>query len=351
MSKDKPVSPTDNTEEVTKLGQQTDESPTSDNQDIDKSEESSTSEESKSEVSTLDLVKDALGKETKEEDTTEGSSEKDDAKADDSKEKAAVEDSDEMSAEEIDVLRKLKPKTAKRIEQLQARYRDERGLREKAEVGAGYYKQFTDFLQNNQITQDEANELFDIGALMKSNPAEALRKITPYYNQLIEVTGNVLPQDLHQQVEQRQISEAMALELSRQRAHNRNTQAAMQQRQQAQTVQQENHQRELVGEIQGALATWDNQWKKSDPDYNLKSARVMDRVKLIWYEHQKNGTFPKSVEEAVRIATDVRTDVEKELRKFMPGRKPVSSVDGGSSVTAKAAPETTLDVIRQTLGA
>lgn len=349
MSKDKSVSPTDN-EEVSTLDQQTESSSASDNQDLDKSEESSTSGESKSEVSTLDLVKDALSKEPAEEDETEGSSEKDETVAEESKDKLASEDSDEMSDEELEVLRKLKPKTAKRFEQLQAKYRNANERAEKAEVDAGYYKQFTNFLQNNNLSQEEANALFDAGAALKNDKALALQIMTPIYNQLLIDTGNVLPKDIHQQVEQKQIPEHVALELSRQRAHARNVQIAEEQRRQNQIIQEQNHQTQLRSDIQDALANLESQWQKSDPDYKLKSTRITERVKLTWYEAQRNGTMPKSVDEAIKIVTGVKMDVEKEFRKFAP-KKSVNPVDGGSSVSAKAEPQSTLDVIRQTLGA
>ncbi len=338
------VSPTDI--EDKKLDQQTDDSSTSEKQDLETSEESSASGESKSEISTLDVIKEAIKSDKEDKDDTEGSSEKEKSEDGKSKEEPDA-DSDEPTEDE---LKAWKPKTRKRFEQLQVKYRDVNERLGKAEVDAGYYKQFTEFLHTNNLSQNEANDLFNIGALMKSNPDEALRLITPHYNKLIEVTGNVLPGDLQKQVKDGFITEQYAYELSRQRANNRNSQAVQQQQQDTQRQQEESNQVKLRTDIQGALASLENKWQTSDPDYKLKSTRVQERVKLMWYEASRNGTMPKTVEQATQMAETAKREIEKELRQFMP-RKAVTTVDGNGSGKVKAEPKTTLDVIRQTLGA
>lgn len=335
-----------------------DDSSTSDDLDAN-TEESSTSGESKAEETTLDAVNAALKADSKEDDDTEGSSD-DDSTKDKDKSKDDAESKDGDSDDEIteDELNAMKHKTRKRFEQLQGKYRDTKtenqDLKKKleaSEVDAGHYRQFTDFLKTNGVNQDEANTLFSIGALMKNDPSRALAMITPYYNQLLEVTGNVLPQDLQTQVDQGYITEAVALELSRQRATNQNHQ--VQQHNQRQQVEQQNVQRqqELAVNIQSALANLENKWKTSDPDYKVKSARIMERVELMWYKAAQTGQMPKTVDEAIKMAENVKREVEQEIKQFVPQRKTINPpVEGGRTSSSNPLPNSTLDVINQAVG-
>ena len=335
-------------EEETLDQQENEESSTSENQDIEKeSEDSSTSETSEAELSTLDLVKEAIKSESKDTDETNGSSEKDNEE--DSKSEDELESEDNPDEPTEDELNNWKPKTRKRFEQLQSKYRDVNERLEKSEVDAGLYRQYSEFLDTNRITKDEANNLFNIGALMKSDPQQALQALTPYYNQLLEVTGNVLPNDLKQQVEQGYITEKNAVELSMHRAQSSHQQVMNQQNDQQQQQQVVAHQQELSTNIQSALADLENNWQKSDPDYDVKSTRIQERVKLMWFESNQKGQMPRSVDEAIGMAERAKREIEKEFRQFRP-KKPVTSVDGGGASQVRPQPKNTLDVIRQTVG-
>jgi len=352
MSEDNTTSPLD--EEVKdKINDE--DSSTSINEDTDKgTEDSSTSEDSESDISTLDLVKDAIKeKEEGKEDTdeAEGSSGEDEKSEDEDKSKDESETEDNESDEPTeDELKHWKPKTRKRFEQLQAKYRDVSERLGKAEVDAGFKQQFDTFLETSNLSQEEANNLFDIGALMKSDPAKALEAITPYYNQLLEITGNVLPRDLQEQVKNGYMTEDNAIELSRQRATNAHYQNRDEQdrvNRQQQVVQDQNR---LFTDIQSALTNLENSWQTSDPDYKLKSSRIQDRVKVMWFEANRDNKMPRSVDEAVRMVENVKRDVDKEVRQFTP-RKQVNSIDSDANPgNTKPEPKTTLDVIRQTVG-
>lgn len=354
-------SPTDDNKEIsdkeiTQDKQIAEESSTSDNLDVQNTEDSSTSEESKLET-TLDAVNAAL-KEDSGDDDTEGSSEDD--KADDKDKPEGKSESDDKSDDDItdEELALMKGKTRKRFEQLQSRFREKtkeftelKNKYESSEVDANHYRNFTKFLDNNNINQEEANMLFDIGALMKNDPNKALQALTPYYNQLLEATGNVLPADLKQQVEQGYITEENAVEFSRQRAANQQYKVREQNQVQQQQRQQTQRQQELNVSIQGALAGLEKNWQSSDPDYKMKSARIQERVKLMWFEASKAGTMPKSVDEAVKMAEKVKREVEQEIKQFVPARKTVNApIDGGNVSSAKPTPRSTLDVINQTVG-
>ena len=341
-------SPLDAEEQILDKDQQNlEESSTSDTQDIENTEESSTSEKPEKELSTFDLVQNALKKDGDNEDEGDESS-SDEPKPDD---KAKAEDegdedqSDEPSEEE---LKSWKAKTRERFQKLQTKLRDTTERLERTESDAGHYKQFTTFLEENRISHTEANELFNIGALMKNDPLRALEMMTPHYNALLEATGNVLTPDLQQQVQQGYITKQHALEISRHRALGQTNQNIQAQRQQHNQQQEHQKKQEQFMSAQNAVANWENNWSSSDPDYANKKDRVLERVELMLARAARNNQLPTTAEQAVALANQAKTDVEAELRKYAP-KKAVQSVQGGSANNSLPEPKDTKDVIMRAL--
>jgi hypothetical protein len=307
--------------------------------------------------STFELIKDALDKEGEDEDG--GSSEEDKSKKAEG-DKKPKDDKDEVDDDFEDFTpeerKHLKKATTERFDKLKGLYRESKEKLntlstqlEQANTEAGYYRKFVGFLDENRISQDEANELFHIGALMKNDPAKALELITPYYNDLLQITGNVLQPDLAQQVKQGYITKEHAFELSRHRMMGRTSQAINEERQQYQQQQDTTRQQQNNLSMQNAVADWERSWAASDPDYAKKKDRVLDRVELLLVRAQRNGTMPKTVDEAVKLANQAKAEIEADLKKLTPPRKQVRTVDGGSSASNMPEPKNTLDVIRRTL--
>lgn len=322
-------------------------------------EDSSDPNASKDDQSTFDVVMKAIDPDREDED--EGSSEEDEPEAsedgkkskdDKGEEDVSDDDFEDFTPEER---AKLKKATAERFDKLKGLYRESKekvtelsSQLEQANTEAGYYRQFVGYLEENRISQDEANQLFHIGAMMKNDPMKALELITPYYNELLHITGNVLPQDLQQQVNQGYITRQHALELSRLRASGQTKQAVEQERQTYQQQREQNRRAENGAKIQTAIADWERQWSSTDPDYAKKKDRVLDRVELLLVRAQREGKLPQTVEQAVEMANRAKSEIEADLRQSKP-RKQVKTVDGGSSTSNLPDPKDTRDVIRRTL--
>lgn len=314
-------------------------------------EDLSTSEQSDAEISTVDLVKQALGHD--EADDEDDSSE--DVESDEEKEetdKVEPKDSDDEADEPTeDEKNAWKPKTRKRFEKLQTQLKENREALEKAEVDAGHYRSFVNYLEVNRISQDEANELFNIGALLKNDPHKALEAIEPYYQSLLQQTGRVLPHDLQQQVQQGFITEQHAQELSQLRMREQTGQQLARERANHEQEQQLRSQQQTHAQSLSALSQWEKQWADTDPDYQAIKTQVQDRLELLLNRAAASNTLPRSPHEAVALAEQARSEVQAEFRKYRP-KKPVSApVDGSGSARGNPAPQSTLDVIRQTVGA
>lgn len=197
------------------------------------------------------------------------------------------------------------------------------------------------------MSADEVNTLFEIGKLMKTNPAEAWTKLQPYVVALQGFTGDVLPEDLAAKVEAGTVDAETAKEIARLRAtsaHAEQSQAEAQQRSAAD--QQEQARRDAVnfGNSCSAAVTAEAQtWAKTDPDYPKKATLIKDRVAVLLKE---KGDGIRTTEDAVALAREAKADVEKTLGLIVPKRPAVRTVTGGSSAKTNAQPKTMLDAMR-----
>lgn len=315
------------------------------------SEGTSTSNPSEKEPTTFDAIMKAIKPEGDDEDENAESGEDDSQKAagTSSKDGKTSEDGEESGDPTDEELKLWKPKTRKRFENLQAKYRDEKTRADTNETDAGNYRRFVDFLDTNGINEDEANQLFSIGAMMKNNPIGALQAITPYYYQLLEATGQILPPDLEAQVKAGYLTQAHALEVSRLRAANRLGPTIAQEQQKRQQQKDTRQQEQTVASMQNAISAWERKWSSSDPDYASKKDRVLDRLELMMARAAREKKLPQTVEQAVAMAEKARRDIEDDFRQSRP-KKPISVVDGGNSGKSHSPdPKDTRDVIRRTL--
>lgn len=67
---------------------------------------------------------------------------------------------------------------------------------------------------------------------------------------------------------------------------------------------------ENVAAMQSAVASWEKNWSKSDPDYASKKDRVLDRLELMLKAAKIENKLPQTVEQAVVLAEKARKDVE-----------------------------------------
>ncbi|KKL73071.1 hypothetical protein LCGC14_2078580 [marine sediment metagenome] len=183
-------------------------------------------------------------------------------------------------------------------------------------------------LKEQNLSVDEFNRTLSLAGLVKNDPAKALEAIEPLYNRLREITGNVLPADIKQQVEQGYMTEGAGLELAKARAQ---TQAAeFREQTQSHRSTQEREQRQqsdLVDGVSRAATDWENEWKANDPDYSVKAPRVLERIEL----KVLKGEFPADPVKAREMCETVKKEVEAELRAFLPKKDAITANQTGSS--------------------
>lgn len=200
------------------------------------------------------------------------------------------------------------------------------------------------YMEQNQITGDDLRGMLEIGALMQSNPQEALRRLKPIVDGLGQLTGEALPTDLEQQVADGKITPAVAKELAKARANEQLLRSQRQQDAQRQAQQQQQY-------LTAAL----NEWvvNKQRTDLGFKQGSPLWKFVNDSFTAAQAQTPPRNPQEAVQLAERVYLEVKKLLTPAKPavtGAKRVQTgkqvlASNGSSRVGKTKEPTNLDEV------
>jgi len=278
--------------------------------DQDEEEAQSSSAESETEEDLLSVVQDAM----QPSDDADSQSEFEDSEGEDDESEYLADDetSDDESEESFaDVPFHKHPRFKEVIEQ-----------RNKYREGAAQFEQITSFLSKNDLSAEEAAQGFQIMALMKNNPEEALKALYPYVQQLSLQTGQTLPDDIRSQVDDGYMDEDVGRELARQRSENARLRQAVDRQSQQQVEAQ---QTEQLNQLAATVTDWETQIRESDPDYHLKEAEIDDRVRVLVAERGR----PNTAQEAVSMAKEAYETVNKRFAQRFGSKRPMKTASGG----------------------
>lgn len=211
-----------------------------------------------------------------------------------------------------------------------------------SEVDAKRYQNVETFLRTNGIEAGEGQEALEIAGLLKNNPVEAWRRLKPTVQALLQVVGEILPNDLTQRVQAGELSHEAALELSRARAEAESQRRTMQF---SQARQQQDQERELANALTGAAGAWEADRRVKDPHFEAKLPILQDALAGI---HLREGR-PRTAE-GVRDQL-ARAYAITNARFVPPAPKPQRQqkrpVTGGQVAgNAQSEPDSILEIIR-----
>jgi hypothetical protein len=243
---------------------------------------------------------------------------------------------DEVTTEELS---RYHSRTRRRIQQLL-----DKNKASATEVGqlkplAEQAQRINQFVKESGLGWPEVNSGFELMRLLKTDPVEARKQLEPIWSALNKLCGYELPPDLQQKVDQGFVDEATARDLAQSKARAHLAQSA--QTRTVQTIQQqrEQTQRQQFGaSVQSAIKTFEDNWRKSDPDYAALSGRVQEKVELALSRMAAKGEALKSPADAVKLVEDARNAVRAEMKPYIQKREPIAPLPGGG-VTAHGAPK------------
>lgn len=212
------------------------------------------------------------------------------------------------------------------------------------EEDAKRYQNVQSFIDQHGLQADEAAELLVIGGLMKTNPAEAWRRMKPAVQKVLMAAGEVLPDDLKERVQKGEISPQAALEVSRLRAQQSSAESmrAFEQQRQEQMRQQE-----MQTRLQQTAASWEQDRRAKDPNFDAKYDALLDGVYAL---QRREGipTTPEGVRDQLTRAYKAITPPA--AAKPRPAPKPTNA-SGQVAGNQRPAEQSTLDIIRAHVGA
>lgn len=250
-----------------------------------------------------------------------------------------------------DEIKAYPPNSQRRIRQLVAQRDDEKRQAEALKPRAEQFDRIISYMRENSIKPAEFDNALEITALINSGDySRALEVLTPIYRQLAAKAGQVLPDDLAEDIRLGRIDEQRARELSQARANA----AAAEERETRQRTrtEAESQQRQTAEMVQSAARAVDG-WAKakagSDPDWHLKQKDVAEQVELELMRLGAQG-YPRTAEAAIAIADKALKTVEDRIKAWKPKPEPKRQPNGQyASPTAQPKPKTYEEAIEQAL--
>lgn len=269
-------------------------------------------------LSLFETVKKNLAEEQAEKDgATSSTEEKEKVEA---KTDAKAEGEGEQKGEsDEDIIKALEEKDPR--SRAATRIRELVGEVKKYEADAGNFNALSTWVKDSNLQQQEFMDGLNIMRAMKNDPFAALEMLRPYYEELQNMVGEVLPDDIQQKLDTGLIDEDTAKELVKAKRQAEFLQST-QQRQQEQAAEQQEieAQRAHVHAISNAVTSWEKSWQATDPDYPKKKSMVKNYVSSL----MASEGVPTTPQEAVEQAKRARQMVEDELRSIAPTKKAIT---------------------------
>jgi len=262
-----------------------------------------------------------------------------DPNAEDGKDGAAAgELPEEVTAEE---LKAYPPKSKQRIEKL---LQERHGLREEL----GTVKPYIDFMQEHDIPREDLDIVLGLTAALRKGDFRAfLEGVSPYVELAQQYTGQTLPPDLQQQVEEGYVTREIAHELAARRANE--TILSTQNRQTHENMQMQQAAANAEG-IRNAISSWEQQKAASDPDYPKKADLVRRTAQAIMQEH--GG--PQNAQQALQMAEAAYHEATQYVNQLQPAPKATRRTPSGvnqSTTRAAAQPGSLMEAALEGLRA
>jgi hypothetical protein len=260
----------------------------------------------------------------------------------------ADDDADDLTEEEESQLHR---KTKKRILKLKETVSTLESRLGEYEPEVQQFRQVMGFVRDAGLSVAEVNDGFDVMRSLKQDPRKAYDRLKPVFAQLQQMFGDVLPEDLQQEVNLGRITEDRARELAVHRTTSTlSTQRADNLERQRQTERQQREFDDRRSAAASAVTAWENSKSKADPDWKLKQTRVTELIELDLYKRQKaDPNYFPSTEDAVAMANAALEKVNGELKRFAPRRKAVDPAHDVASSRSTAAPTNMLEAAKQGL--
>lgn len=212
--------------------------------------------------------------------------------------------------------------------------------------------QLTGYMRQHDIAPEHLNNALGLTAMINSGDYQsALPILEGLLQQVRNAAGEVLPNDLQQQVNLGYITEAHAKELHKARLGQKRAESqAQNERERVEAERRQTETQNLVRTVASTADSWSKEQAQSDPDWNLKRDRVTEKVELELRRLGAEG-YPRTDKAVRELLGKVKQEVETELKRFRPAVQPIqpSPTGNGVSPRSKAKPASLMDAVNGAL--
>lgn len=216
--------------------------------------------------------------------------------------------------------------------------------------------QLTGYMRQHNIAPEHLNNALGLTAMINSGDYQsALPILEGLLSQVRNAAGEVLPNDLQQQVNLGYITEAHAKELHKARLGQKRAETMAQtERERVEAERRQQETQTLVRTVTTTADSWSKEQAQSDPDWNLKRDRVTEKVELeLRRLIATNGAegYPRTDKAVRELLGKAKQEVETELKRFRPAVQPIqpSPTGNGVSPRSKAKPASLMDAVNGAL--
>lgn len=219
------------------------------------------------------------------------------------------------------------------------RFKEVLGKLKTSEADAQRYHNVVGYLDNVGLDAQEAADTLRIGGLIKTDPVAAWKELLPIVQKVAVAAGEMLPDDLKQQVAEGKLPREAAIEISRSRAQVGSMQARSNWEQQR---SQERQQSEARQANLGAVSSWEAERRVKDPNFEAKLPALRKEVERL----QSMGWKP-TTPDAIKAQLQQAYQAVVPPAAAAPSPQAKRPVTGGQ-VAGNVQPEvsSTLDAIR-----
>ena len=226
---------------------------------------------------------------------------------------------------------------------LQPRFKEVIAEKNEYKRGHEQYEKIQSSLKEMKLSAEETAQGLSIMGLMKSNPQAALEALQPIINNLQQVTGQIIPNDIQQKIEDGYMDEDVGKELARTRA---DVQIQKNANQQMLSEQEQMKTRSEVNVLAQSVTNWEKNVRKTDPDFDFKQDEIDDRVSALVRERGR----PNNSDDAVALAQEAYDTVNKRYRSRMGVKSPIRSLSGGKlGGSPMPEPKSLMDAVQNSL--
>lgn len=242
-------------------------------------------------------------------------------------------------------LEQFQPKVRKRVQALLQDRAQHAARANTAEQQVQQLAPLRDAMTAAQLQGDEVQALLEIGALIKKRDYKTfLERLAPVIEHARVEAGQALPADIQQMVDDGDMTDKVAQEMSRLRsAHRTADMAARQTQEQQQQAAQQQASAARVAALRASFDSWEAEQTRANPDYAQLKPVI---TRYVQAEIAQRG-WPSDEKGARQIADTALQAARADLAAFAPRRPatpPRPQITGAGATSASRPPETARDV-------